>query len=170
MAVGVQRTCGAAVVGRGCRGHAARRSSAGDGERSPPAVNAFRAKRFELRTSSDSILVQESRGVGSWPRPRLVPPQVRTCFAYPFIYVMAQTRRCIGSSFHWRSERYPLKVRGERSTALVNNVNFEKWGDYLGDPALPLEFLDRATIMKMNGRSYRAHRAEQASPGKWPKR
>ncbi len=65
-------------------------------------------------------------------------------------------------------------VRGERSTALVTFIVFEKWGEYLGDPPLAMAFLDRivdgATILKINGKSYRAHRAEQASAGKRPKK
>jgi DNA replication protein DnaC len=58
----------------------------------------------------------------------------------------------------------------KRSTALVTNIDFEAWGDYLGDPPLAMAFLDRivdgAIIVKINGKSYRAHRAESASPGK----
>jgi DNA replication protein DnaC len=60
-----------------------------------------------------------------------------------------------------------INVRDERSTALVTNVDFENWGEYLGDPPLAMAFLDRivdgAAIMKINAKSYRAHRAEQAS-------
>jgi DNA replication protein DnaC len=58
----------------------------------------------------------------------------------------------------------------KRSTALVTNIDFEAWGDYLGDPPLAMAFLDRivdgAIIVKINGKSYRAHRAQGASPGK----
>ena len=67
-----------------------------------------------------------------------------------------------------------INVRGERSTALVTNIDFEAWGEYLGDPPLAMAFLDRivdgAIILKINGKSYRAHRAEQASAGKQPKK
>ncbi len=39
------------------------------------------------------------------------------------------------------------------------------WGDYLGDPPLAMAFLDRivdgAIILKIKGKSYRAHRAQQ---------
>jgi DNA replication protein DnaC len=55
-----------------------------------------------------------------------------------------------------------------RSTALVTNIDFEAWGDYLGDPPLAMAFLDRivdgAIIVKINGKSYRAHRAQPAPP------
>ena len=66
-----------------------------------------------------------------------------------------------------------INVRGERSTALVTNIDFEYWGEYLGDPRLAMAFLDRivdgATTLRINSKSYRAHRAEQASAGKRPK-
>jgi DNA replication protein DnaC len=51
------------------------------------------------------------------------------------------------------------------STALVTNIDFEAWGEYLGDPPLAMAFLDRlvdgAIILKIKGKSYRAHRATQ---------
>ena len=57
----------------------------------------------------------------------------------------------------------------KRSTALVTNIDFEAWGDYLGDPPLAMAFLDRivdgAIIVKINGKSYRAHRAQSTSAG-----
>ena len=58
----------------------------------------------------------------------------------------------------------------KRSTALVTNIDFEAWGEYLGDAPLAMAFLDRivdgAIIVKINGKSYRAHRAQGTSPGK----
>jgi DNA replication protein DnaC len=60
-----------------------------------------------------------------------------------------------------------INARSGRSTALVTNIEFEAWGEYLGDPPLAMAFLDRivdgAIILKIKGKSYRAHRAEQAS-------
>lgn len=57
----------------------------------------------------------------------------------------------------------------KRSTALVTNIDFDAWGEYLGDPPLAMAFLDRivdgAIIVKIKGKSYRAHRAQPASPG-----
>jgi DNA replication protein DnaC len=54
----------------------------------------------------------------------------------------------------------------QRSTALVTNIDFTAWGDYLGDPPLAMAFLDRvvdgAIIVKINGKSYRAHRTSSA--------
>jgi DNA replication protein DnaC len=52
---------------------------------------------------------------------------------------------------------------GRRSTVLATNIDFKAWADYLGDPPLATAFLDRlvdgAVILKLTGRSYRAHRA-----------
>jgi DNA replication protein DnaC len=62
----------------------------------------------------------------------------------------------------------------QRSTALVTNIDFAAWGDYLGDPPLAMAFLDRvvdgAIIVKINGKSYRAHRASAAKPASSGKR
>jgi len=51
------------------------------------------------------------------------------------------------------------------STALVTNIDFKDWTEYLGDPPLVMAMLDRvvdgAVIQRFQGKSYRAHRAEQ---------
>jgi DNA replication protein DnaC len=67
------------------------------------------------------------------------------------------------STFYYRL----LDARtGRRSTALATNIDFSAWADYLGDPPLATAFLDRlvdgAVILKLTGRSYRAHRARRA--------
>jgi DNA replication protein DnaC len=58
---------------------------------------------------------------------------------------------------------------GKRSTILVTNVDFEAWGQYLGDAPLAMAFLDRlvdgALVLKMRGRSYRAARARPVGKG-----
>jgi DNA replication protein DnaC len=64
------------------------------------------------------------------------------------------------SSFYYRL----LDARmGRRSTVLATNVDFGAWAKYLGDPLLATAFLDRlvdgAVVLKLAGRSYRAHRA-----------
>jgi len=55
------------------------------------------------------------------------------------------------------------------STALVTNIDFKDWTDYLGDPPLAMALLDRvvdgAIIQRFKGKSYRAHRAEQKAAG-----
>lgn len=53
----------------------------------------------------------------------------------------------------------------KRSTALVTNIDFEAWGEYLGDPPMAMALLDRvvdgAIIHRFQGKSYRAHRAKR---------
>jgi DNA replication protein DnaC len=55
---------------------------------------------------------------------------------------------------------------GQRSTALATNIDFEAWSEYLGDPPLAMAFLDRvvdgAILLKIRGKSYRAHRVQKA--------
>ena len=62
----------------------------------------------------------------------------------------------------------------QRSTALVTNIDFNAWADYLGDPPLAMAFLDRvvdrAIILKIKGKSYRADRASSPKPTDNPKR
>lgn len=57
----------------------------------------------------------------------------------------------------------------QHSTALITNVDFDRWTDYLSDGPLAMAFLDRlvegAIIMKIKGDSYRARHTE---PGKNP--
>jgi DNA replication protein DnaC len=54
---------------------------------------------------------------------------------------------------------------GRGSTALVTNVDFGDWTDYLGDPPLVMAILDRVSdrtiIQKFTGKSYRKFRTEQ---------
>jgi DNA replication protein DnaC len=56
-----------------------------------------------------------------------------------------------------------IDARSKRSTTVVTNIDFDAWGAYLDDPPLAMAFLDRvvdgAIILKINGKSYRAHRA-----------
>lgn len=57
---------------------------------------------------------------------------------------------------------------GKRSTAVITNLDFAAWADYLGDAPLTMAFtdrlVDRATILRISGRSYRAHRRRPAQP------
>jgi DNA replication protein DnaC len=63
-----------------------------------------------------------------------------------------------------------VDARSGRSTALVTNVNFDAWADYLGDPPLAMAFLDRlvdgAIVLKIKGRSYRAARTRKPKSSK----
>lgn len=58
----------------------------------------------------------------------------------------------------------------QRSTALVTNIDFEAWAEYLGDAPLAMALLDRvvdgATIVKLKGKSYRVHRSPERSASK----
>ncbi len=60
-----------------------------------------------------------------------------------------------------------IDARSQRSTTVVTNIDFDAWGAYLDDPPLAMAFLDRvvdgALILKINGKSYRAHGAGQKS-------
>lgn len=51
---------------------------------------------------------------------------------------------------------------GRRSTTLVSNVDFAKWNDYMQDAPISMAFtdrlIDRATVLKITGRSFRAAR------------
>jgi DNA replication protein DnaC len=57
-----------------------------------------------------------------------------------------------------------IASRRGRSTTIVTNIEFETWETRLGDPQLTMGLLDRlvdgAIILKLQGRSYRAHRAQ----------
>ena len=56
-----------------------------------------------------------------------------------------------------------------RSTALVTNIEFDAWNSYLGDGVMTMALLDRlvdsAIRLKINGNSYRAHRARRMESG-----
>jgi DNA replication protein DnaC len=56
------------------------------------------------------------------------------------------------------------------STALVTNIEFDAWGEYLGDAPLAMALLDRivdgAVIVRINGKSYRAARAHAKGTSK----
>ena len=55
-----------------------------------------------------------------------------------------------------------------RSTALITNIDFEDWNDYLGDPVMVMALQDRlvykAIVLKIEGKSYRAHQAQLLEP------
>lgn len=56
-----------------------------------------------------------------------------------------------------------IDARNQRvSTALVTNIDFDAWAEYLGDTHLAMAMLDRvvdgAIIVKLKGKSYRVHR------------
>ena len=62
-----------------------------------------------------------------------------------------------------------IDARGQQhSTALVTNIDFEAWGDYLGDVPSATAILDRflhhAEVITITGKSYRLR--NRAAPGR----
>ena len=62
------------------------------------------------------------------------------------------------------------KRNARRSTALITNVDFESWNDYLGDPALVMAMIDRllerSIVLRIpKAKSYRAHTARRINAG-----
>ena len=74
----------------------------------------------------------------------------------------------------WSSLLYKvIDSRNRRgSTALVTNIEFKHWTDYLGDPPLAMALLDRvvdgAIIHKFKGKSYRPERGRRKPTGEKP--
>ena len=74
----------------------------------------------------------------------------------------------------WSSLLYKvIDSRNRRgSTALVTNIEFKHWTDYLGDPPLAMALLDRvvdgAIIHKFKGKSYRPERGRRKPTGGRP--
>lgn len=59
-----------------------------------------------------------------------------------------------------------IDIRSQKhSTGLISNVDFQAWEEYLGDPPVIMASLDRlvhgAVVLKLHGKSYRAHQANQ---------
>jgi DNA replication protein DnaC len=56
----------------------------------------------------------------------------------------------------------------KQSTALITNVEFDDWNQYLSDGPMVMALLDRlfdrAIILRIDGKSYRAHRARRLPP------
>lgn len=54
------------------------------------------------------------------------------------------------------------------STALITNIEFEDWNDYLNDPVMVMALQDRlvykAMMLRIEGKSYRAHQARLLDP------
>jgi DNA replication protein DnaC len=66
-----------------------------------------------------------------------------------------------------------VDARGpNRSTAIVTNIDFDGWADYLADPPLAMAVLDRivdgAIILKLTGKSYRAGRVKHLDASTTP--
>lgn len=61
---------------------------------------------------------------------------------------------------------------GKSSTALGTNIEFDAWGEYLGDAPLAMALLDRvvdrAVLLNILGKSYRASRAKRSKAPRPP--
>lgn len=61
-----------------------------------------------------------------------------------------------------------ITSRQKASTALITNIDFDAWAEYLHDGPLATAFLDRlvegATILKIKGKSYRARKVKADTP------
>ena len=61
---------------------------------------------------------------------------------------------------------------GKSSTAVGTNIEFDAWGEYLGDAPLAMALLDRvvdrAVLLSILGKSYRASRAKRSKAPRPP--
>lgn len=100
-----------------------------------------------------------------------LPKRLRYYTAFEMLVIDEFGFDCIERREHPESANLLYKIidarNRKRCTALVTNVDFDAWGDYLGDPPLAMAFLDRlvdgAIILKIKGKSYRAHRSNQSA-------
>jgi DNA replication protein DnaC len=98
-----------------------------------------------------------------------LPQKIRQLAAYDLLVIDEFGFDRIERQEHPESANLLYKVLDARnqkkSTALATNVDFDAWGEYLGDPPLAMAFLDRlidrAVILKIKGKSYRASRSIQ---------
>jgi hypothetical protein len=109
-------------------------------------------------------------------RPHLIPLPAQAHDVYPVRYRVVNRFDCLErrDARDAASRLFKLIDAGnqKRATALVPPIDFDAWGEYLGDPPLASAWLDRlvdgARIVKINGKSYRAHRAPPAPTKKQP--
>lgn len=125
--------------------------------------------RVRYTTSADLLrLLHGSLADGTLPTKlrRLLSPELLIIDEFGFDYVeRTDCRQAAGLFYKVIDQRH-----GRRSTALVSNVDFKAWPDYLGDAPLAMALMDRlvdrAIILKIAGRSYRAHRRKPKSQAK----
>lgn len=128
-------------------------------------VHGFRVKYF----TSAVLLTKLAASLADQTLPR----KIRQLASYDLLIIDEFGFDRIERQEHPESANLLYKVLDARnqkkSTALATNVDFDAWGDYLGDPPLAMAFLDRlvdrAVILKINGKSYRASRSI-GNPGK----
>jgi DNA replication protein DnaC len=127
-------------------------------------VHGFRVRYF----TSAMLLTKLAASLAD----QTLPQKIRKLASYDLLVIDEFGFDRIERQEHPESANLLYKVLDARnqkkSTALATNVDFDAWGDYLGDPPLAMAFLDRlvdrAVILKIKGKSYRASRSIQ-NPG-----
>ena len=113
--------------------------------------------RAELLQKSTAAVPPTEPSAGCWRTTPGLSLLLIDEFGFDRLEQKARPRRATSTTAYYDART------GRRSTALATNIDFAAWADYLGDPPLATAFLDRlvdgAVILKLTGRSYRAHRA-----------
>jgi DNA replication protein DnaC len=125
-------------------------------------VHGFRVRYF----TSAVLLTKLAASLAD----QTLPQKIRKLAAYDLLVIDEFGFDRIERQEHPESANLLYKVLDARnqkkSTALATNVDFDAWGAYLGDPPLAMAFLDRlidrAVILKIKGKSYRASRSIQS--------
>jgi DNA replication protein DnaC len=118
-----------------------------------------------LYTTSAHLLTKLAASLAD----QTLPQQIRDYASYELLVIDEFCFDLVERQEHPESAHLLYKVLDARhqkkSTVLATNVDFDAWGAYLGDPPLAMAFLDRlvdrAVILKIQGKSYRANRAAQ---------
>lgn len=124
-------------------------------------VHGFRVRYF----TSAALLTKLAASLAD----QTLPQKIRQLASYDLLVIDEFGFDRIERQEHPESANLLYKVLDARnqkkSTALATNVDFDTWGEYLGDPPLAMAFLDRlvdrAIILKIKGKSYRASRSIQ---------
>jgi DNA replication protein DnaC len=124
-------------------------------------VHGFRVRYF----TSAVLLTKLAASLAD----QTLPQKIRQLASYDLLVIDEFGFDRIERQEHPESANLLYKVLDARnqkkSTALATNIDFDAWGEYLGDPPLAMAFLDRlvdrAVILKIKGKSYRASRSIQ---------
>jgi len=130
-------------------------------------VHGFRVKYF----TSAKLLTKLAASLAD----QTLPQKIRQVATYDLLVIDEFGLDRIERQNHPESANLLFKVLDARNqkkaTALATNLDFDTWGAYLGDPPLAMAFLDRlvdrAVILKIKGKSYRASRSIP-NPGSSP--
>jgi DNA replication protein DnaC len=130
-------------------------------------VHGFRVRYF----TSAVLLTKLAASLAD----QTLPQKIRQLASYDLLVIDEFGFDRIERQEHPESANLLYKVLDARnqkkSTALATNVDFDAWGDYLGDPPLAMAFMDRlvdlAVILRIKGKSYRASLSIQ-NPGPSP--